>query len=90
MVRTSPNEALVWHILQWGKANGFQVFDFGGGGNPNEPYGPREFKLKFGGAQVSYGRNVCIHSQLRFNLSKAGYGLYRRFHADRRVCICRL
>ncbi len=74
----SPNEALVWHTLEWSKAQGYEIFDFGGGGNPNEPYGPREFKLKFGGTQVNYGRNVCVHAPLRFNLGKAGYGLYRR------------
>lgn len=74
----SPNETLVWHTLRWGKQNGFHAFDFGGGGKPNEPYGPREFKSKFGGTQVNYGRNVCIHASWRFTLSQAGYGLYRR------------
>lgn len=74
----APNETLVWHALRWGKQHGYRVFDFGGGGKPNEPYGPREFKVKFGGRQVNYGRNVSIHANWRFTLSQAGYSLYRR------------
>ncbi len=74
----SPNELLVWHTLQWGKARGFHVFDFGGAGKPDEPYGPREFKAKFGGTLVNYGRNVCVHTPLLLRISKAGYQLYRR------------
>ncbi|HZQ08642.1 MAG TPA: GNAT family N-acetyltransferase [Anaerolineae bacterium] len=79
----SPNETLVWHVLRWGQAHGFREFDFGGGGKPGEPYGPREFKLKFGGKQVNYGRNVCIHAHWRFSVSQAGYGFYRRLPRSR-------
>lgn len=74
----APNESLVWHALRWGKANGYAIFDFGGGGNPHQPYGPREFKIKFGGARVNYGRNICVHAQLRLAVSQAGYDLLRR------------
>jgi hypothetical protein len=74
----SPNELLVWHSLQWGKAQGFHLFDFGGAGRPDEPYGPREFKSKFGGALVDYGREVCVHAPIKLRLSKIGYQLYRR------------
>lgn len=73
----SVNEFLVWHVLQWGQANGFRLFDFGGGGKPNEPYGPREFKRKFGGQEVNFGRNLCVHAPRQLQLSEAGYRLYR-------------
>jgi serine/alanine adding enzyme len=74
----SPNELLVWHTLTWGRARGYRAFDFGGAGRPNEPYGPREFKSKFGGALVDLGRDILVHSPGRLRLSRAGYEVARR------------
>ncbi len=76
-------DLLVWHILKWGKEHGFHVFDFGGGGKPGVEYGPRHFKAKFGGETVYFGRNICIHSPLRLQVSERVYGWTRRFLADR-------
>jgi hypothetical protein len=75
----SPNELLIWNILQWGAENGYRVYDFGGAGKPDEPYGVRNFKAKFGGELVSYGRNTCYHAPRRLTISKIGYQIYRRF-----------
>ncbi len=74
-----PNDLMVWWLLEWGATHGYRVFDFGGAGRPNEAYGPRDFKAKFGGDLVNYGRNICIHSPIRLKLSQFGYQLYRRF-----------
>lgn len=49
------NEFLVWIGLKYGAENGFNHFDFGGAGNPSKPYGPREFKRRFGGVEVNWG-----------------------------------
>ncbi len=73
-----PNDQMVWHVLQWGAENGYGVFDFGGAGRPNEPYGPRNFKAKFGGRLVNYGRNTYVHSSYRLKLSTFLYRLYRK------------
>jgi len=75
----SSGELLIWHTLQWGKEHHFHLFDFGGAGNPEEDYGPRRFKAKFGGTLVNYGRNTCIHAPVRLKLSQAGYQLARKF-----------
>ena len=72
------NELLVWHILEWGHEHHFHLFDFGGGGRPDEDYGPRTFKAKFGGELVCYGRDTCIHAPHRLQLSKLGYAYYRK------------
>ena len=72
-------DLLVWHTLEMGSQNGFHTFDFGGGGKPDEEYGVRDFKAKFGGALVNYGRNVCIHAPLRLRLSQFGYRLVRKY-----------
>jgi hypothetical protein len=83
--RSSPSSSslLVWHAMQWGKENGYDIFDFGGGGKPGQEYGPREFKSRFGGVQVNYGRNVCVHSPARLKVSQVGYQFYRRVFAPR-------
>jgi CelD/BcsL family acetyltransferase involved in cellulose biosynthesis len=75
--RFTPNEVLTWHILKWGAENGYRIYDFGGAGNPDEEYGVRDFKAKFGGRLVCYGRNTCIHSPSLFHLSTLGYDLLR-------------
>lgn len=49
------NETLVWKVLEYGATNGFKVFDFGGAGNPQKEYGPREFKKRFNGIEVNWG-----------------------------------
>lgn len=72
-----PNELLTWHILQWSAEHGYHVYDFGGAGKPDEDYGVRRFKAKFGGELVNYGRNVCIHAPVRMGISKVGYQLAR-------------
>lgn len=74
----TPNELLTWSILKWGAVNGYGVYDFGGAGKPDEPYGVRDFKAKFGGELVNYGRNTCCHAPRRLAVSKVGYQIYRR------------
>lgn len=71
-------DLLVWHALELGNQEGYGTFDFGGGGRPSEEYGVRDFKAKFGGELVNYGRNTSIHAPVRINLSRVGYQLVRR------------
>jgi serine/alanine adding enzyme len=73
------HDLLNWHVLEWGAQNGFRCFDFGGAGKPDEDYGPRKFKAKFGGDLVNYGRNICIHHPHLFRFGQWGYQLYRHF-----------
>lgn len=75
----APNELLTWHVLEWGAKNGYAVYDFGGAGKPEEKYGVRDFKAKFGGKMVNFGRNTYIHTPGLFKLSRLGYSLLRRF-----------
>lgn len=72
-----PNDLMVWYILKWASENHFRMFDFGGAGKPDEKYGPREFKAKFGGKQVNYGRNICVYSSNLLRISKFGYEFLR-------------
>ena len=73
-----PNEMLMWHILEWGAKNGYKVYDFGGAGSPDEDYGVRDFKAKFNGELVCFGRYTYVHSPSLLRLSELGYKLYRQ------------
>lgn len=74
-----PNEMIMWHILKWGAENGYLYYDFGGAGKPDEDYGVRDFKAKFCGDLVNFGRNTYVHSPRLLALSKLGYAALRRY-----------
>jgi lipid II:glycine glycyltransferase (peptidoglycan interpeptide bridge formation enzyme) len=73
-----PADLLVWRSLELGQESGFRTFDFGGGGSPETHYGVRDFKAKFGGDLVNFGRNTLIHAPARYKLVQAGYRARRR------------
>lgn len=72
-----PNDFLMWNVLLWSKEKGYKLFDFGGAGKPNIPYGVREYKLKYGGQLVSFGRFEKTHKQLFMMLGKRALKLYK-------------
>ena len=47
---------LIWHLIKKGLHEGFEIFDFGGGGNPNNSYSPRLYKERFGTQFTNIGR----------------------------------
>ncbi|MFX0203444.1 MAG: lipid II:glycine glycyltransferase FemX, partial [Candidatus Hodarchaeota archaeon] len=73
-----PNEMLVWEILNWAIKRGLHTFDFGGAGRPNEGYGVRDFKARFNGKQVDYGRYTKVYHPILLNLARIGYQIYRK------------
>jgi hypothetical protein len=75
-----PTELLMWHILCWGTENGYRFYDFGGAGQPGVEYGVRDFKAKFGGDLVCYGRNTCVHRPIQLWLAKMGYSISRKWN----------
>jgi serine/alanine adding enzyme len=81
--RHIPGELLLWYLFEWGAKNGYKVYDFGGAGTPDEEYGVRDFKAKFGGKLVCFGRNTYVHSPL-FRLSQRAYAAYRKFFYKQR------
>lgn len=77
-LRLHPNELLNWHAIRWGSENGYRIFDFLGAGNPNVPYGVRDYKRQFGGYLVSFGRYKRIYSSKKLWLSNKGFEVWRR------------
>jgi len=68
-----PNDLIPWEVICWGKANGFEVFDFGGAGKPGVTYGVRDYKMKFGGRLVNFGRFQKIHQPLAMKIARNGF-----------------
>jgi CelD/BcsL family acetyltransferase involved in cellulose biosynthesis len=74
----TPGELLMWRVLEWAAEHGYRMYDFGGAGRPGEEYGVRDFKAKFGGDLVSFGRHTRVHARARLRIASAGYALSRR------------
>lgn len=78
--RYMPNELIMWNILKYGAENGYRLYDFGGAGKPEEKYGVRDFKAKFGGELVCFGRNTYTHAPILFSISKFGYRINQKLN----------
>lgn len=72
-----PNDLIPWEVFKWAKENGFKHFDFGGAGKPDVPYGVRDYKKKFGGVLVNYGRFEKIHFPLLYSMVLRAFKLWK-------------
>lgn len=61
---------VTYAMLEWCEKNGIQYLDMMGAGEPDIPYGVRDFKLQMGGALHDFGRFLYIQSPLRYRLGK--------------------
>jgi len=75
---TNANEFLAWRLITWGCESGYRLFDFGGAGLPEEEYGPREFKRRFGGQLVNLGRYTVVHKPKMLKMIQNLYKVRRR------------
>jgi CelD/BcsL family acetyltransferase involved in cellulose biosynthesis len=73
-----PAENVTWNRIEWSQQQGYQRYDFGGAGWPGKPYGVRDFKAKFGGELVNYGRYRKVYSRWRFLLAEGAYSVGRK------------
>ena len=74
-----PNDLIPWEVFKWGKENNYKVFDFGGAGKPDVPYGVRDYKKKFGGEFINFGRYEKVHQPRMFALAKTGFKVWQKF-----------
>lgn len=73
-----PSVLATWAALDWAAKNNIPEFDFLGLGKPGIPYGVRDFKLRFGGEQVNYGRFGRRNYKLMYAIAEMGYNMMRR------------
>lgn len=70
-----PSILATWAPIAYANANGIAGFDFLGAGKPDKDYGVREFKSKFGGGLVAFGRFERINHPLLHKMGKIGIQL---------------
>ena len=70
-----PSVLATWAPIQYALDHNLIEFDFMGAGRPGEDYGVRDFKAKFGGDLVCYGRFINIMKPLHFLVAKLGLKL---------------
>jgi lipid II:glycine glycyltransferase (peptidoglycan interpeptide bridge formation enzyme) len=65
-----PSVLATWAPIDYALDNGLKYFDFMGAGKPGQDSGVREFKARFGGTLVEYGRFEKINNKSLFILGK--------------------
>ncbi len=75
----NPNDSLIWYGIKDAISNNFSRFDFGGAGSPDKSYGVRDFKKKFGGKEVFYGRFQKNHKPILYSSIMYLFEKYRSF-----------
>jgi serine/alanine adding enzyme len=61
-----PSVLVTWEAIRFASEHGFREFNFMGAGISGQPYGPRDFKLQFGGKLVEAPRLIFVHKPLLF------------------------
>ena len=72
-----PSVLATWGALDYAARQGIQRFDFMGLGKPEEPYGVRDFKARFGGKWVNHGRFSRVNKRMGYAISELVYNLKR-------------
>jgi len=70
-----PSVLATWAALEYAAENGIPQFDFMGLGKPEEEYGVRDFKARFGGEWVNHGRFLTINSSRSYHIANLLYRL---------------
>jgi len=78
MQGNSPVDLLKWREFLWSHEQGCTKYDMGGAGWPDEGYGVRDYKAKFGGELVRFGRYRKVYSQWKMALAERAYAVGRR------------
>ena len=64
--------------IKYSAESGCKIFDMMGAGKPDEAYGVRDFKAKFGGELVEHGRFLCVRKPLLYWIGKMGVKLLKK------------
>ena len=73
-----PSSYATYLGIRYAAENGCHIFDMMGAGKPEETYGVRDFKARFGGELVEHGRYLCVRKPLLYWLGKMGVKLMKK------------
>ena len=68
-----PSVLATWAALEYAATHGIPKFDFMGVGLPDRDYGVRDFKARFGGELVNFGRFARINNKAIYTIAELGY-----------------
>jgi len=70
-----PSVLATWAAIDYAVKNNIKTFDFMGVGVPDRDYGVRDFKAKFGGEMVNYGRFGRINNKFLYAITEIGFNI---------------
>lgn len=73
-----PSVLATWAPIEYGIQQRYEYFDFMGAGKPEEDYGVRQFKARFGGDEVCYGRYNLVVNKPLYEVGKLGLSIYQK------------
>jgi len=72
-----PSTIATWAAIEYAATNAYTCFDMMGAGKPNDGYGVRDFKSKFGGELVENGRFLYQINPFLFKIGKIAVSILR-------------
>ena len=73
-----PSTVATYAGIMYAVKNGYHHFDMMGAGKPDESYGVREFKAKFGGQLVEHGRFQTLLNPFLYEIGKMGVRIMKK------------
>jgi serine/alanine adding enzyme len=73
-----PSVMATWSAMEYANKNQIPVFDFMGAGRKDQDYGVREFKSRFGGEFVEYGRYIRIFNPFLYKLGECALKMIKK------------
>ena len=73
-----PSSLATYAGIKYAAEHGCARFDMMGAGKPDEAYGVRDFKARFGGKEVEHGRFLCITKPVLYRIGKIGVWLLKK------------
>ena len=73
-----PSSLATYAGIRYAAEHSCSRFDMMGAGKPDEAYGVRDFKARFGGEQVEHGRFLCVCKPLLYWIGKIGVKLMKK------------
>ena len=73
-----PSSLATYAGIMYAVEHGCARFDMMGAGKPDEAYGVRDFKARFGGKEVEHGRFLCVTKPLLYKIGVLGVKILKK------------
>ncbi len=73
-----PSSLATYAGIRYAAQHAMPIFDMMGAGTPDEDYGVRDFKARFGGQLVEFGRYLYLCNPLMYKIGKFGVKILKK------------